>query len=69
MTSVRAGTQPSTEPGLVLREASVDELAEVLETVGAAWIAAGRTVQHVAPHVAPHLTVSVNGPAVPFALR
>lgn len=41
------------------------DLAEVLETVGAAWIAAGRSVQHVATH----LTLSVNGPAVPAALR
>lgn len=41
------------------------DLAEVLETVGAAWIAAGRSVQHVATH----LTVSVNAPAVPAALR
>lgn len=41
------------------------DLAEVLETVGAAWIAAGRSVQHVATH----LTLSANAPAVPSALR
>lgn len=41
------------------------DLAEVLQTVGAAWVLAGRSVQHVATH----LTLSVNGPAVPESLR
>lgn len=41
------------------------DLAEVLQTVGAAWVLAGRSVQHVATH----LTLSVNAPAVPASLR
>lgn len=41
------------------------DLADVLQTVGAAWVLAGRTVQHVATH----LTLSVNAPAVPTSLR
>lgn len=40
------------------------DLGEVVETVGAAWILAGRSVQHVATH----LTLWANGPAVPPAL-
>jgi hypothetical protein len=41
------------------------DLAEVLQTVGAAWVIAGRSVQHVATH----LTLWANAPAVPASLR
>ncbi len=41
------------------------DLSEVFETVGAAWIVAGRSVQHVATH----LTLWINAPSVPDGVR